>query len=154
MDLLAIESTSGSAPVAMPMQNGRQNEASEYGSSFSRGMAVYSDAPPTLYVSGTASIDAAGRTVYRDDAQGQIVETLMNVAALLEVHAATLHDIRQATAYCKDERTYRVFERVVSLLGLTGVPFVPVLADVCRDELLFEIDCVAVAATPETAAPG
>jgi enamine deaminase RidA (YjgF/YER057c/UK114 family) len=150
MDLLAIESMSGSAPVAIPMRNVRQNEASEYGSSFSRGMAVYTDAPPTLYVSGTASIDPSGRTVYHGDPQGQIVETLLNVAALLDVHAATLRDIRQATAYCKDERTYRVFERVVSLLGLTGVPFVPVIADVCRDELLFEIDCIAVAAAPES----
>ncbi len=154
MDLLAIDGASDAAPVATAMRNVRQNEASEYGSAFSRGIAVRTDSPPTLYVSGTASIDARGDTVYPGDEQGQIVETLLNVAALLDGHKARLHDIRQATAYCKDERTYRVFERVVKLLDLTDIPFVPVLADICREELLFEIDCVAVAAPSENGGDG
>ncbi len=36
------------------------------------------------------------------------------------------------------------FERIVDHLDMKDIPFVPVLADVCRDELLFEMDSVAV----------
>ena len=148
MDLLAISSDGTDGPRATPMHNARQNEAYAYGSSFSRGMAVAVDDRPTLYLSGTASIDAHGRTVHHGDEQGQVMETLLDIASLLEGQNAGLRDIHQATAYCKGMSDYRAFERIVDHLDMRHIPFVPVLADVCRDELLFEIDSIAVTRSP------
>lgn len=148
MDVLAVAREDGSCAQATPIRNARQNEACDYGSSFSRGMTLALDERPTLYVSGTASINGEGATVYHGDSQGQVTETLLDVASLLESRGAELRDIRHATAYCKRGVDYETFRRVVGLLGLEDVPFVPVRADVCRDELLFEIDAIAVPQQP------
>jgi enamine deaminase RidA (YjgF/YER057c/UK114 family) len=144
MDLLAVESDRAEHSGGVVMHNSRQNEASEYGSSFSRGMILATDDRPTCWVSGTASIDGQGRTVHHGDAQSQVLETLLDVAALLETHGTKLRDICHATAYCKREEDYRAFARIIKHLHLDEVPFVPMIADVCRDELLFELDAVAV----------
>ncbi|MBI4953421.1 MAG: hypothetical protein HY908_15430 [Myxococcales bacterium] len=143
MDVLAIANDAARYRV-VPMRNSRQNEAYEYGSSFSRGMATGDDDRPTLWLSGTASINEQGKTTHHGDEQGQVLETLLSIAPLLESHGAKLRDLCQATAYCRDHATYRVFERIVAHLDLNDIPFVPVIADVCRDELLFEVDSVAV----------
>jgi hypothetical protein len=37
-----------------------------------------------------------------------------------------------------------MFRDIIKYLGLNEIPFVPVYADVCRDNLLFEIDGIAV----------
>lgn len=152
MDVLALRRADGGDASAdiVQMRNPRQNEAPEYGSAFSRGMAVGDHSPRTLHISGTAAIDEFGQSVRLGDAAGQVLLTLEAVEALLGSQGATLHDIRLATAYCKDLATYDAFRSVVAKLGIDAVPFVPVLADVCRAELLFEMDCVAVAG-PEAA---
>ncbi|MFH2008461.1 MAG: hypothetical protein ABI333_17880 [bacterium] len=144
MDVLAIRSDDAERYQATPMCNVRQNEAYDYGSSFSRGMAVAFDGKPELWVSGTASINDEGKTVHHGDEQNQVVETVLAIAALLEGQGSRLRDICQATAYCKSDCDYQAFERIVDYLDMKDIPFVPVLADVCRDELLFEIDSVAV----------
>jgi enamine deaminase RidA (YjgF/YER057c/UK114 family) len=141
MDVLAFRSnTPGAVKV---MTNQRQSEASDYGSLFARGMEVTVEGRPTWYVSGTASVDEAGKTIHFDDPQGQIVEVLLCIGSLLEARGGTLDDIVQATAYCKTPEVYRTFRRVTRLLRLDHLPFVPVYADVCRDELLFEIEAIA-----------
>ena len=155
MDVLALRHADGSdaSDAIARMRNPRQNEAPEYGSAFARGMAVGDDGPPTLYISGTASIDEEGRSVRLGDAVGQVELTLQAVDALLASAGASLHDIRHATAYCKDLATYEAFCSVVAQAGLQALPFVPVLADVCRDELLFEMDCLAIAGCTANQSP-
>lgn len=123
----------------------RQKEAFEYGSTFSRGISVQDDKSKTLYISGTASIDPAGKTIYLNDDQGQIIETLLNVAALLKTENAGLKNLVQATVFCKTEETYRRFIRMSDLLDLNDLPFLPVFADVCRDDLFVEIEAIAIA---------
>ncbi|MHC5010849.1 MAG: RidA family protein, partial [Planctomycetota bacterium] len=145
MDVFALARKDGGRDGIEPMHNTRQNEAYEYGSSFCRGMTVSLDGPATHYVSGTASIDPLGRTVYHGDHQGQVVETLLDVHALLGGSDAAFRDICQATAYCKEERDYRTFLRMLEFMDWKDMPVIPVYADVCRDELLFEMDAIAVA---------
>jgi len=144
MDVLAIRSDDAEKYQATPMCNASQNEAYDYGSSFSRGMAVAFDGKPELWVSGTASINDEGKTVHHGDEQNQVMATVLAIATLLEGQGSRLRDICQATAYCKGDCDYQAFERIVDHLDLKDIPFVPVLADVCRDELLFEIDSVAI----------
>lgn len=144
MDALALSLTPAQRARIRPAHNPRQNEATAYGSAFSRGMTLAFDGPATCYVSGTASIDAAGASTHPGDSQGQVVETYLNVAALLEEQGMGLDDLVQATAYCKRPEDFRVWRQVTRLLGLGDLPVVPVLADVCRHELLFELEGIAV----------
>ncbi|MHC4606044.1 MAG: RidA family protein [Planctomycetota bacterium] len=145
MDVLVV----GSADATRPMKNPRQNEAFEYGSFFSRGSVVPLPGPATLYLSGTASIDTAGRTVCVGDARAQVRYTLKNVASLLGTEGAGLGTICQATAFCKDAESWKAFAEERAAQGLEGLPVVSVFADVCRDDLLFEMEAVAVAGTGE-----
>ncbi|MEI8255632.1 MAG: Rid family hydrolase [Deltaproteobacteria bacterium] len=144
MDLLAAD---GAGVTIEPVQRSRvQDAAFAYGSAFSRATIVGFGGARTLLVSGTASIDAAGRTCHEGDREAQVVETLRSVSALLEDAGATMQDIASATVFAKDRETYDAFLRVTSgdrgaPYGL-GFPFVPMLADVCRADLLFEMEAV------------
>jgi len=96
----------------------------------------------TILVSGTASICTAGRSLHIDDRQGQIVETLLNIAALIESEGASLADICSGTFFYKDEETLRAYGEVKRMMGNLDLPLVNILADVCRPELLIEIEAV------------
>ena len=144
LDLIAFVPKKKRVGSASIMRSDRQNEASRYGATFSRGVEVRTDNSSLLHISGTASINQKGKTIYLHDAQGQITQTLINIGALLETRKAYLKDIVLTAAYCKNRRTYTTFKDVTKYLGLDEIPFVPVYADVCRDDLLFEIDAIAV----------
>lgn len=133
MDLLAVEGLTVRWIRATP----RQNEAFSYGSAFSRGAVIERGKHRTIHISGTASIDAEGRTIYLGDPEAQLAETLRNIAALLALEGARLEDVVTATLFCKDAG---VLERCVRIVPF---PFVPVIADVCRPDLLVEIEAIA-----------
>ena len=78
------------------------------------------------------------------DFDTQAEYTLTAVSSLLESAGAALPDVRQATAFLKNPGDRRTFERIADRAGLSGVPMVTTVADVCRDDLLFEIDATAV----------
>jgi enamine deaminase RidA (YjgF/YER057c/UK114 family) len=144
LDLIAFVPKRKSAGSASIMKSNRQNEARRYGATFSRGVEIKTGNSSLLHISGTASINPKGETIYVHDEQGQITETLINIGALLETKKAHLKDIVLTAAYCKNRKTYETFRKITKYLGLDEIPFVPVYADVCRDELLFEIDAIAV----------
>lgn len=144
LDLIAFVPKKKRVGSASIMKSNRQNEARKYGATFSRGVEVKTDNSSLLHISGTASINQKGKTIYLHDEQGQITETLINIGALLETKKAYLKDIVLTAAYCKNQRTYTTFKEITKYLGLDEIPFVPVYADVCRDDLLFEIDAIAV----------
>jgi enamine deaminase RidA (YjgF/YER057c/UK114 family) len=144
LDLLALRRKDG-GPVEMKRLHSRkQNEATEYGSSFARAMEVVLGDARYLFVSGTASIDDHGATVHSGDFEAQVRYTLEAVEVLLDGAGATLADVAQATAFLADPRDGQSFERIVERSELRAAPLVTTLADVCREELLFEIDAVAV----------
>jgi enamine deaminase RidA (YjgF/YER057c/UK114 family) len=145
LDLLAVQSRGG-APARTERLRGVQNEATEYGSDFARALQVVLGDARWLFVSGTAAIDGRGASVHRGDFEAQVLHTLDSVGSLLEAAGARLADVAQATAFLKDPADGPALERVLGRAGLDGLPLVPVVADVCRDELLFEIDATAVVA--------
>ena len=70
-----------------------------------------------LLISGTASIDDAGRTVHVGDFRAQLRRTFDNITKLLAAEGATWHDIVRTTCYLRDiERDYQAFneERTAS----------------------------------------
>jgi enamine deaminase RidA (YjgF/YER057c/UK114 family) len=119
---------------------GNQESAFNYGSAFSRGCKMRSPAGYIVYVSGTASIAADGRTLYPGDAQAQIEATVDNVRAVLEEYNHGDDDIVHAIAYCKTPEVKQVF---IDGRYCLGWPIIPVIADICRDDLLFEIEVTA-----------
>ena len=145
MDLLAvIPGPRGTVRVEPIVKTSRQGSALSYGSAFSRGIVLQVGKKRTVYVSGTASIDAAGASLHPDDPELQALETLMNIAALLAERGGGLADIVSATLFCKDRRAFEAYHRVRRLLSIPEIPVVAVLADVCRPDLLVEIEAVAV----------
>jgi enamine deaminase RidA (YjgF/YER057c/UK114 family) len=121
-----------------------QPSAYSYGSAFSRGICLEEKDCRQVFVSGTAAIDATGRSLYARNAEAQMVKTLEVVEALIGEKGAKLKDIRSATVYLKRAGDWSVYERLAWRLGLTDLPAVFVVADICRGDLLFEMDALAV----------
>jgi enamine deaminase RidA (YjgF/YER057c/UK114 family) len=120
---------------------GRQQCALDYGSAFSRASRAGSPAGKTVFVSGTASIDAKGATTHIGDAQGQIQTTIDNVKAVLRDMSCDDGDVVAAIAYCKSKDIEEVFEE---FKGRLKWPWITVVCDICRDDLLFEIEATAI----------
>ncbi len=144
IDLIGFVPKNKGIGTVSNMRSKRQDEAQKYGATFSRGVAIEIDQSSLLHISGTASINPQGETIYLNDEQGQITETLVNIGALLETKGAHLRDMVLTAAYCKNQKTYETFRDIAKYLGLEDIPFIPIYADVCRDNLLFEIDGIAV----------
>ena len=143
LDLLALRSRNAAASMRR-LHNRKQNEATEYGSAFARAMEVVLGDARYIFVSGTASIDDHGATGHVGDFETQTRFTLEAVQALLEGTGGSLRDVRQATAFLKNAADAPAFGRIVAESGLRDAPLVNTVADVCRDDLLFEIDATAV----------
>lgn len=123
------------------LATGRQGAASKYGSAFSRGAVARTLGGKTLYISGTAAIDAAGATTHIDDAGGQIHDTIQAVGTVLREGGADWADVVQAIVYCKTPEVEQAFRQH---WGQRPLPHLTAIADVCRDNLLFEIEATAM----------
>jgi enamine deaminase RidA (YjgF/YER057c/UK114 family) len=128
------------------------NEAYDYGlpSSFARGMRVELPGATMLFLSGTASVDEHGATVYPGDFEAQCLRTFRNLTNLLASEQASWHDIIRTTCYLRDiERDYDTFNQVRTMfLNGTGVDPLPastgIQARLCRSDLLVEIEAIAM----------
>ena len=121
-----------------------QKSAYRYGSAFSRGLCIHENDHRQVLVSGTASIDNRGRSLYPNNIEGQIKRTLEVVASLLDESGAGLIDIKSATVFLKRPDDLSVFHNVAESFGLSDLPAIYTIADICREELLFEMDAQAV----------
>jgi 2-iminobutanoate/2-iminopropanoate deaminase len=126
------------------------NEAYDYGSAFSRGMRIDLNGLTILLISGTASIDDAGRTVHVGDFRAQLYRTYDNITKLLAAESATWHDIVRTTCYLRDiERDYQAFnEERTAFFKTQGLDPLPastgIQAILCRPDLLIEIEAIAM----------
>jgi len=48
--------------------------------------------------------------------------------------------------FIKRKEDFLLFQKVIEDLDITNIPSVNVLADICRDELLFELDAAFILA--------
>jgi len=126
------------------------NEAYDYGSAFSRGMRIDLNGLTILLISGTASIDDAGRTVHIGNLRAQLRRTFDNITKLLAAEGATWHDIVRTTCYLRDiERDYQAFnEERTAFYKEQGLDPLPastgIQAILCRPDLLIEIEAIAM----------
>lgn len=148
LDLLAMRPLAGRELSIERLRNPLQNEAPEYGSSFSRGLNVATDRCRYLLISGTASIDEHGNTVHPGDFDCQVRRTLDNIESLLASAGAVFDDICQGSAFVRRPEDVERLNRILQVRGLENLPLVCTIEDVCRDDLLFELDATAVIARP------
>jgi enamine deaminase RidA (YjgF/YER057c/UK114 family) len=145
MDVLALESSGPAAAAAIPiLHSPRQSSSFDYGSAFSRGMALEIEGRRTVHISGTASINAAGKSTHVGDAEHQSLDTLMSIGAILEEQGGGLQSITSATLFCRNREAWEAWETATRRLTIPAIPKVCVLADVCRHDLLVEMEAVAV----------
>ena len=114
-----------------------QDPPSNYGSSFSRAIKIGTPECRKLYVSGTASIDKCGETVCVDDIRGQINFTMEVVSNILQNSNMGWNDVNRGIGYFKSPDYIPVF---LKNWGNINLPLILVKSDICRDNLLFEIE--------------
>jgi 2-iminobutanoate/2-iminopropanoate deaminase len=135
------------------------NEAYDYGTpaSFTRGIRFDLGDKTMLMISGTASVDEAGVTKHVGDFRAQLWRTYRNITSLLSAEGATWHDIVRTTCYLRDiERDYRDFNEIRTAffrwLHLDPLPAsTGIQARLCREDLLVEIEAIAVIARTDRA---
>lgn len=142
----------------IPLENPNQTPAFDYerrfsvkSPKFSRAMAVLIDNYVTVWISGTASI-LDSESVHAGDIEKQTEQTIDNIEALISPDNFRRHGIEDAGALLSDLARIRVYVkrvqdyekcRAVCERRFGAAPAVYVVADVCRPELLVEIEGVA-----------
>ena len=150
---LSIAFLAGLAP-AVPFENPRQVAAyrypAEYGPrapTFSRAALIHPPGQEILFVSGTASI-VGHRTVHAGDVAGQSREALANIEAVV----AEANRAARSRPFALDELVYRVYVRHAAdfpvirdtlAVQLGGADVLYLQADICRADLLLEIEAMA-----------
>jgi len=149
--------------LATPLENPRQTSAFDYAASygpkspkFSRAMALSCGSHATIFVSGTASITSS-ETRHVGDAAAQTHETLTNIEALIAEEnlarhgmpglGTTLANLGLVRVYVKRAEDYAAV-RSACQSRLGELPTVYAYADVCRPELLVEIEAIAFSRRP------
>lgn len=133
-DLLRVQA------VASPLQN----PPLEYRSSFSRAVELRSRTHRRLLVSGTAGIAPDGRTAFPGEPEKQIRLAMVVVKAILESRGMDGCDLRRGIAYFTHMAHIQIYRRVASELKIPRFPLALVHADICRRDLVFEIEADAV----------
>ena len=146
--------------IVIPLENPNQTSAFEYGEEyspqspkFSRATAVATEDTCLIFVSGTASITDS-ESQHPDDVAKQTEQTLDNIAGLVADGNLTGHGIKGFASGLGNLESVRVYAkrredleaiREVCNRRLPNVPTIYTIADVCRPELLVEIEGVVVA---------
>ncbi len=127
-----------------------QCPAPAYGSAFSRAMELESGGLRRLLISGTASIHPGGTTAWVGNAKKQIDLTMDVIEAILRSRGMTFHDITRATAYFEHPLFKPYFDAWCSARNLEKMPVVVTHCDICRADLLFELELDACTSRPSS----
>lgn len=144
MDLFAITQRANTEIQIQPLYGNRQRSPHRYGSAFSRAMRVVEPNEKWIFLSGTASINEKDESVYIGDISAQVKHTYEVVDSLIKSEEASFSDLCEATVFLKRKSDFSLYQEMAESLGLSNIPAVYLVADVCRDELLFELDAAFV----------
>lgn len=140
LDLLAVAGPPESRPLVRQLKSPAQPEALTYGSAFSRGALMEEPDVSFIQVSGIAAIDEQGVSLHPGDVRAQIDCTFQKIAALIGQERASLKDVAAACVFVKRPEDAQAYRERAAAWGLENLPAVVMVADVCRPELLFEMD--------------
>ena len=121
-----------------------QCPASEYRSSFSRAMELSHPKFRHLIISGTAGIEYGGNTAFTGNLEKQMNLALDVVGAILKSRGMDWSHAVRAVAYLKEQAFLETFNNIKINRGLEELPCIAIQADICRDDLLFEMELDAV----------
>lgn len=127
---------------------------------FSRALEVALPGATMIFVSGTASVGSKGENLHVGDFRAQARRAFENARAVLRQAKADWHDVVKVTIFIKDIAAhYGAFNEVRNeFFRKMALPFYPastcVEARLCREELLVEMELIAVLADDRHAAGG
>jgi enamine deaminase RidA (YjgF/YER057c/UK114 family) len=133
LDLYAVKGVAAQA-LSSPVQK----DAPLYGSAFSRGVRI-PVSTGLLELSGTAAIDESGASLYPGDFRAQVACTFERISRFLETVGANLSQLAAGCAFIRRPADVDAYVCWMDDQKL-DLPLVPVIADICRDDLLFEVD--------------
>ncbi|MEO0293475.1 MAG: RidA family protein [candidate division WOR-3 bacterium] len=140
MDLLAVSPKAGSKIQIRPLPGTLQCPPYKYGSAFARATCVVEPEVKWIFVSGTASINEKGESIHLGDFPSQVKHTIEVVKSLISLEGASIKDLCEATIFIKRESDFPIYQEISKSLGLSDIPALYLIADVCREELLFELE--------------
>ncbi|MCP4649671.1 MAG: RidA family protein [PVC group bacterium] len=124
---------------------------SEAAVAFPRGLRVDLGIHTLFFISGTASVGPEGQSMHEGDFYAQVIHTYKNIASLLHEQSAAFKDIVRFTVYLKSMDYYDKFNKArddfFANQGLSREEFPAstcVEARLCREELLVEIEAIAI----------
>jgi enamine deaminase RidA (YjgF/YER057c/UK114 family) len=126
-----------------------QGAAREYGSSFSRAVELVVPDHRRLLVSGTASISPEGDTAHVGNVDAQVGRTLDVVNAILESRGMGWADVVRGVAHFKRAEDAPAFQHCCNANQIGPLPVVLAQSEICRPDLLFELEVDAVTAGPQ-----
>ena len=145
-DVLAVKPKTDKMKIfAVPSP--MQCPALDYKSSFSRAVEMQIPGRRQLFISGTASIEQGGATAHVGNAVKQIKLTMEVVKAILESRNMSWENTTRAIAYFKNINDIPLFYQYCENNNLPPMPIAISHSDICRDDLLFEIEFDASVAT-------
>jgi enamine deaminase RidA (YjgF/YER057c/UK114 family) len=162
LDFCALEA--GESGIIKPVENPNQVNAYEYdqqvlkglinnGKSvkhppqFERALLIAGNPGPLLHISGTASITGQ-ETIGKEDVEKQTLVTIGNIrkltdplriSKLLSGSENYREQFSLLRVYIKKEDEFRIVKRICEE-HFPGIPSVFIEADICRDDLLMEIE--------------
>lgn len=120
--------------------------------SFARAMLMRWDQDYSLYISGTASI-VGHQSLHPGEVDLQVQETLSNLSALIDATAneegVRLHglaSLNRLKVYIRHPEHLEAIQAALDAVIVARVPRLYLQADICRDDLLLEIEGIARAA--------
>lgn len=125
-----------------------QCPATQYRSSFSRAVEICGPNSRRLYISGTASISPNGETAHRGDMARQVALAMRVAEGILNQCDMNWSHVVRGTAYFKNIENQPVFDAYLQEQQLPVLPVIAAAADICRDDLLFEIELDAATGGP------
>lgn len=151
LSIAFMAGNTAAAPLENPRQVSAYNYPADYGPrspTFSRGALVHPPGQEILFISGTASI-LGHKTVHPGDVVRQTRECMANIEAVV----AEANRVCRSQPFTLGELSYRVYVRNATdfpairiclgpLIGSAEIVFVQ--ADICRQDLLLEIEAHAV----------
>ena len=137
---IAMRPKLGSTVTRAMLESPLQCSALDYRSSFSRAAEIVTPEGCIVFISGTASIAYGGETAYVGDPEKQIALTMEVVKAILGTRQMGLQHATRAIAYIKRPEYRPIWQKWLAENGLPADFAQEIIADVCRDDLLFELE--------------
>lgn len=122
-----------------------QCDAECYWPKFSRAKLIKSklDKNDILFISWTAAVDESGNSIFTENIEENIKYTFKSIENLLSQAQMNFDNIVSSFVYIKNKKYYDIFLEIYRENNCK-FPYIYNFCDICRDDFLFEIECIAV----------